>query len=285
MASFREATELSPDFAPAWAGLADTLALETDLGLRPSDELATRARAFAARAMELDPTSPEAWTARGLVRLVFDLDVERAQSDVRRALHLAADEPVALQILSWLLSAQGRFAEAVAAAERASVLRPVAVSPRVDLAYMLYLSGRHEDAMRAAREALAIDERQTAAYSTLGWASVLAGRPREGYEAFRARVRNGSGDERELAALETSYEREGLRGLYRHWLASLRDAMGWTGRARLHAALGEVDEALACLERAVAARDSAVLWVAADPGFRPLSGDPRFVDLLARLRL
>lgn len=283
--SFEAAIALAPELAPAYAGLADTLSVRADMGLAHPADVVDRAQELAEHALALDAGSAEAWTSSGLVHFLLRFDLQRGEAEMRRAVELDPDFAFGRQAYAWLLSADGRLRDAVSEMRRATLLAPVGISPRLDLAFILGLAGEDDEAVRVAEEALALDDRQLAAYATLGWAHAHAGRARESFAAFRVLMERSGERDAEVERLAKRVEREGLPSLYRHWLEVRGNDLGFLARARMHALLGESEEALRCLENAYRERDTGVLWVKADPSFAGLRRDPRFQRLVKRLSL
>ena len=99
---FRKAIALDPKFALAWAGLADTLTMQTSYAGRPQAAGLDEADKAAARALELDPNLAEAWASAGLIahqRQQF----ERAETMLRRAIALNPNYAPAHQWLGGIL--------------------------------------------------------------------------------------------------------------------------------------------------------------------------------------
>lgn len=279
--AFESAVALSPDWAPAHAGLADALMVRLDLGIASREEVAAEARGRAAHALELDPSSGEAWTSVGLARLLFDFDTEAADEALERARVLAPEASFTHQVHAWLLSSEGKLDRAVEAATRASFLAPTASSPYLDRAFILGLARRHEEAVASVELAIELDDSRPGPHAALGWALALAGHEPEALAAFGRFIElSGVGNRAEMTRRVAE---EGLSGLYRYHLSTFGPRMRWTTRARMHAALGESGLALDCLERAFREGDTAVLWVEADPAFQSLKSDPRFLNLMTRL--
>lgn len=159
---YRQALERDPKFAPAWAGLASSLAVlpwyvpTEDRKLAP--DFMREAEAAGKRALELSPDLPQGHIALGTV-YNFQWQWRLAEQRLRRALELAPNDPEAHFVMSDWLAAMGRREEALQSAERAVALDPLVPIFMNAKGNMLRLNGREFDAIavREAARALAPD--------------------------------------------------------------------------------------------------------------------------------
>ena len=164
---FRKATTLDAKFALAWAGLGDTLSLQTFYSGRPKDAGLGDAEKAVAKALELNPNLAEAWTAAGNIagsRFQFD----RAEQMLRRAIALNPNYATAHHWLSMTLNDLGRRDEALVAAERAVVLDPLSAIINAVLGGARASVGRFDEALVAYRQAIEIDPAMAGAYFNIG---------------------------------------------------------------------------------------------------------------------
>ena len=115
--------------------------------MRPRDAF-PRARAAADRALAMDPTDAFALVMRAHSALWYEWDFTRAESLARSALELAPGFYLAHDCLGLVLAAQGQFEEAIAAMQRARTLDPLSENATYDLAWILMLAGRWDEAIR-----------------------------------------------------------------------------------------------------------------------------------------
>jgi tetratricopeptide (TPR) repeat protein len=189
------------------------------------------------------------------------------------------------QTLAWLHSAEGRYAEAIAAARRALQLDPVNTARYTELAWVLALAGRYDDAQREIGRALQLNPRSFAAHLAQGWTHEMAGQPDAAFAAYREALRLRGFSESALRRLEAVYRAEGLRGYYRGWLHRRGGGipMSDTGRAQLYVRAGELDRAIESLEHAYQRREGALAWVNVEPSFQVLRSNARFQQIAARV--
>ena len=179
---FTAATERDPQFARAWAGLADTYAVLPTHGIT----LVSRAEAYrraedaARRATALDPTLGEAHASLALARMYGAWDWGGAEREFRRAIELDPDYPVAHYWYTELLLALGRMDEAVAHAERAVALAPAAAVAQHLLGWSLAIAGHRDSAEIFLRKALELEPDFTMQRIPLALNAVRDGRYDEG---------------------------------------------------------------------------------------------------------
>ncbi len=279
---FEQALAHDPDYAAAWAGLANVHNLRTwGAGLGPAETFPA-ARAAAEKALALDPSSPEAHAALGFVRLYGDFDPVAADREFRRAVELAPNYAMAYHWWAGALSAMERHDEAIAAVQRAAQLDPISLSVLSDLGWYYLFADRY-DAGVAECEAILRDH----AY---GWAQACA---------YQGWVALGRLDEAlaytDLARPEVARELEGrpageilstLRE--RRLLARLqlpREPSGQLELAMMAAEAGEIDLAFEALERALSYRDPWLIFLRVDPRLDALATDPRREALARRVGL
>lgn len=286
---YRQALEIEPGYALAWAGMADAYLVLAHVRL-PAREAFPEAREAAQRALELDGELAQAHTALADTRFHYDWDWEGAEEGFRRALELNPGYDTARWWYSGLLAALGRMEESVAEITRARELDPLSPQSHGFAVRILYYARHFEDALDVverirelgvqefmmppwaalAHHALgdtdralalldAIPEAKRSPYARAALAQVLAA------EGSPARARQ------EIGVLERAY-RDGRLHLP-HLVA-----VGY-------AALGERDRALDWLETAAEDRDGALPWLTVEPAFDRLRFEPRFRALVDRMGL
>ena len=162
---YEQAIALDPDFALAHAGYADSFVIQVGLG-GSAHRLMPLAREAAQRALDLDPTLPEANAMMGLVAEVYDYDWKEAERRFRLAL---ARDPVPPLVLRghalYCLLPTGQLIEAVETYQRALQQDPLNVQFRLGQAICLAAAGRFADAEAECRQILEIDSSFFLAYS------------------------------------------------------------------------------------------------------------------------
>ncbi len=285
---FQEATATDASFARAYAALADAYSLLAGYGSLPPQTLISEARAAALRALQLDPSLPEAHTAFALIVQNYDWDWQMAEREFRRAIELNPNYATAHHWYAEHLMWRGRFDEAVRESERARRLDPLSLIIAADNGAILYFARQYDRAIEKWRSVLQIEPNFprahviVAAYVERGmFAEALAD-----VEGQRARVSPPV----YWATLTYIYGRAGrtaeARAALRELLQSARRQPVQSGViAGAYLALGDKDQALAWLERAYAERSNDMTSLKVNPGLDPLRSDPRFQSLLERVGL
>ncbi|MEO8623718.1 MAG: protein kinase [bacterium] len=286
----RSALEADPNFALAYAALADTLVTMGLYGMAAPSAVMPLARDAAEHALTLDAGLAEAITAQACVRAIHDWDWSAAEQDFARAIAANPQYPTAHQWYAMhCLVPRGRFAEARTALERAKDLDPLSLSITVSIAAVDYYERRYANAIESSRNVIRLDPGFAMGYYFLGLALQQDGRAEEAVQALdSAAVLSGTGEI--LAALASALASAGELSRARAILAQLSERATEHYEspvllAMIEVALGEPQRALAHLEEARAQRSADLMWLAVRPAFDPLRAEPDFVGLLESLRL
>jgi TolB-like protein/Tfp pilus assembly protein PilF len=286
---FAQAIAADPGYARAFSGLADAYtALGYTSYLAPGDAF-PKAKQAALRALELDSTLPEPHASMGYVRLYYDWDWVDADKELRRSIALNPNYPTAHHWHAVYLTAMGQFDQARAAIVRAQELDPTSLSINTDLGFLLYYSRQYDAAIKQLATVLDMNRDFPLAHLWLGRAYQEKAMYDEAIASFRRTETVLRGWPVALAAIGHVQGISGRRGDARHTLEELR-RLGREryvtpyGVALIHAGLGERQQALAWLERALADRAHWLVWLKLDPRFDALRADPGFAELLVRIR-
>ena len=286
---FQQAVAIDPNYARAYAGLADTYGLMSTWGLGPQNEFMPKARTAALRALEIDESIAEAHTSLALIAENYDYDWGTAEKEFLRAIQLDPAYATAHQWYAEHLSWRGRFEEALAESERARQLDPLSLIIATDHGSILYLARQYDRCVPRVRAVLDMDPNFSRARGILVNCYLKEEKFAEALD-----VVENSHDPNTwwLWKLKASiYGEWGKWGQARRaWAMSKRLFPGkqseWaTAQLTWDIALGQKDEALAILEKAYAEHSNAVVALKVDPVYDPLRSDPRFQDLLRRLGL
>jgi TolB-like protein/DNA-binding SARP family transcriptional activator len=282
---FTEALRHDSLLADAHAGLSDVHTRLAVFGFAPPRESFARARATALRALELDSTLASAHTSLAHAWCVADFDWQRAEAAFQRAIALEPGYTFARLPFAVCLASQGRFAEAEQQLDIARHHDPLApaisnLSGRVYVAW-----SRPDQAIAHLKQALELSPRMDLAWQQLGHAYLQKGMTAEAVDALeRAAALSGARDSAHLAYAHAVTGRPDLAAqiLDAVLAASDRDALAYH-IALAYSGLGHDDQAFAWLERGLAQAGSFIGYLAVEPGFRRLHGDPRWERLVSRL--
>lgn len=286
---YNEVIEKAPDFAPAHAGLALSLHLLGVYGGSPAVETEPQAKMHAEVALDLDSELAEAHAVLAGVRSMFEWDWAGADRAYRRAIEVDRSSASARQWYAYHLSSVGRHQEAVAQARRGLELDPLNPMSRVILADQLINARLYDDAISALNRALEMQPGFARAHELMEWIYTKLGRYDDAVRLRLERlVRRGDGGAAVAGMLAQTYASNGADGYWQWRLQQLQRAAvtGYVGPsefAKIYAALGDTDAAVEWLEKAYEERDGVEMlnvW----PGYDALRSDPRFADLLRRMR-
>jgi serine/threonine-protein kinase len=285
---FEQAVGHDPMYALAHVGICLAHIELTEMGAEEPDVGHPSAKAAVARALELDESLGEAHCMSAYLHALADYDWTRAEEGFRRALELSPSSADTWDLYSRMCGALRRFDEAVTMASKAQELDPLA--HRNDLSNALLRGGRYDEALQAARENVAFDPAYDRARATLGWALLKTGKPAEGLAELEIAVELAAGTQQWLAQLGQAYALTGDADRARAILTELherakRSYVSPYHLAFVHVGLGEHDEALDILERAVDDRAAASYGIDGSFLLAPLRSHARYPVLQEKLRL
>ena len=284
---FREAIESDPAFASAYAGLADSyVTLATNVPLPPHEAM-PKAKAAAMKAIEIDETLAEAWASLGAVRWWFDWDWEGAEEAYVRATELNPNYATAHDGYAMLLSARGRFGEAIDQITKASDLDPLSLIIAVHAGWPFYFARDFESAIRRFRKALELDEHFIPAQGWLGMAHGQQHRYDDALDTFRRAL------EVERVPILTAMlaHTHAIAG-HRTEALELLDALRAEAASRyispydiavIYAGLGDTPNALAQLRAAYDDRSAWMVFLNVDPRLDGLRHEVGFGEIAAKL--
>ncbi len=186
---FHQAINVDPDYAPAYAGLADCYNMLVVYGISKPEEAFPRAKEAALKALKIDDTLAEAHTSLAFVKHRWDWDRADAERQFRLAIRYKPGYAPAHQWFSSYLVAVERFDEAIAEARRAQELEPLSFISNLHLGWILYLSGRYDEAIDHCKKLLDVNPNFFPAHRYLGLAYEQKGMYAEAISEFEKGVK------------------------------------------------------------------------------------------------
>lgn len=291
---FEQALQKDPNYALAYAGLANTYDAMTYEGLLPPAEGFQKLRAAAKKALEIDETVAEAYTALGSWSVANDSNEDAANNEYKRAIALNPNETTARRYYSQSLMRQGRKDEAIAEMKRAVEIDPLSLEVNKSLGATFLWAKQYDLAIQQLRRTLDLDPNYAPAHDLLADVYSRKGMSKEAI-AEEQKYLSSSGDDDGAAALGQDYAEYGyqkaMQNLYEKSLDILKENAkeGYVSPmdfATIYALLDQKDEALQWLEKAYQERSPwLIVFVPTDPQFDNLRSDPRFAGLLRRIGL
>jgi TolB-like protein/Tfp pilus assembly protein PilF len=286
---FTQAVQKDPRYALSYAGLADTYSLLGDSGYLAPSEAWPKAKAAAMQALDIDDTLPEAHTSLGLVKEHYDWDWSGAEREFMRAIELNPNSATAHLWYGDFLANSGHLEEGMREMKRAQELDPMSLIINTMMGWQYYLSRQYDLAVDQLRKVLDLDQKFAPARRILEGVYSQMGNQKESV-AEREKIVSLSGSPELAASIEEVFSKSGYNGVLRSWLDGMMviSKYGYVSSydiAQIYARMGEKDKTLTWLEKAYGEHDSGLVSLAVDPLFDNVRSDPRFRDLLRRLKL
>jgi serine/threonine-protein kinase len=288
---FQQAVAADPDYSPAHAGVADAHAILGQYGFEAPAFHMRKAKEYAARALELDADSAEAYTTLGLVSAVYDFDWKHSEECFLRALDINPNYATARHWYGYdFLAPMSRMDEAVEQLRRAQQLDPLSPAISTALGTVLSWDRQFDRAIDEFYKALDLDRESYRAH--LGLARVYADQSQyvDAIEVLDGMPENMRAYPMTRSVLAHALAASGNHGRAREVIGTLHEQsrQGHLSPfffARAYAGFPDIDLALDWLEKAWHVRECRLVHVAIAPAFRPLFGHPRFEALLGELGL
>jgi TolB-like protein/DNA-binding winged helix-turn-helix (wHTH) protein/Tfp pilus assembly protein PilF len=284
---FQQAIAKDPDNAHAYAGLADSYALLSGYTSAPQTESMPKARAAAVKALQLNEGLAEAHTSLALITENYEWDWKTAEKEYTRAIQLNPNYATAHQWYAEFLSLQGRFQEAFAESERARQLDPLSLIIATDNASILYYSRQYDRAITQCLTVLEMEPNFPRAHLMVG-AYVEKG---QFDEAIADVEKWGESGPWTLAWKAYVYGRAGKQLQARQAIARLQHFYGNNQHINpepilwAYVGIGDKDHAFAWFERAYVDHSNVLTSLKVNPAYDSLRDDPRFSELMRRVRL
>ena len=287
---FRQALEKDPQYAPAYAGLADCYAhLPFYSETRPAEAF-PKAKAAALKALQLDQTLAEAHASMAYVETYYDWNWPGAEAEFRRALELDPNYAEAHHSYSRFLASLGRVEEARAELKRAQELDPLSLLVQANSGVISYFGRQYDQAIQELRQINRLDPKFSVPYWGLGLCYEQMGVYEEAVTQLQKAIDLSGRGANGIASLGHAYGLAGRRGEALKILLELEERakksyVSSYQIALVYLGLHRNDEALKQLENAYQERSTLLTYLKMDPRFDPLRSDPRFEDLLRRIGL
>jgi tetratricopeptide (TPR) repeat protein len=287
---FKQATDKDPNYALAYSGLADSYSLLGEMAYTRSNETMPQARIYAEKALALDNSLASAHLSLGIVKLFYDWDLAGAEKELRRAKELDPNNAQVYHFYGHYLELAGRADEGVEETKRGLALDPTNLIISSEVGYGFYVAHRPDPAIEQLRKTLELDRNFSYASYQLAQAYEQKGAYQEAIaELNRARPISGNwswivGDLGYVDAL-LNKRTEAQKVIEELNQRSAREYLDPSIIAYIYIALGDKDQAFACMDKAFQERSGLIGWLEVEPKFDPLRSDPRFAALVHRMGL
>ncbi len=272
-------------------GLADAYqALSTFMvGALPQAQSFPKVEAAARGALDLDETLAEGHTFLAVMRL-YRWEWREAEQGFKRALELNPSYALAHSWYSQYLASQARLDEARAEAKRARDLDPLSPYIVQNVAFIAYYARQYDEMIEYSRQALKLDPNYVWARWRLGMAYVMQSRFKEAVEECERAAALARRSPPALSFLGYAYGMAGRRGEAQQVLNELVEMSHRTYVSPFsfflpHVVLGQNDQAIEWLEKAVQSHMPGMIFIRVNPELDPIRSDPRFKELVRRMGL
>ena len=287
---FERAVAEDPNYAPAYAGLADSYALHVDYRSVPVAEGYDRAKTYARKALELDDTLAEAHASLAWALFIYDWNWEEAEREFQRAIELDAHYAPAHQWYAFLLVALERMEEALIEGHTAVELDPGAAIVRRSLGWLYFYARRYDQAREHLTRSIEMNPTAAETYRVLGLTLSVQGELEEAERVLREAVELPDAGTYTLATLAYVLARRGNVGEASQIRQSLNDRAATeyiSPLAFLAVAIGfnEWDAVFDWMQQAIAERRGWMAYLRVHPVLDPVREDPRLQRLLAEMKL
>ena len=279
---FQKALQLEPGYAPAWAGAAQVALRQVANGYAPVADTIARAETAAKKAVQLDPNYADGFVALGNSRAMSSFDWNGAREALEHALQLDPSNSHAQFSLAHLTLVTDSTDDSLRRFQQLLQRDPLNLLQRRYTARVLYYAGRLAEAEVAIGLVLQVNPSFPAAHYELGRILLAHGQVPQAVREFESEKSSWT-----LLGLPLGYYAQGRTSDANAALQKMLDNSAGSEFqvAETYAYIGNVDQAFAWLDRAVALRDPGIQWLRGDPLLRNLTRDPRYAALLRRLNM
>lgn len=284
---FEQAIAADPDFALAYAGLADGFALLAGFGYMSPDEGYTKAKVAALRSQSIDDTLAEPHTSLGMILYRYEHDWAGAEREFKKALELNPNYVTTHNWYSSYLLCMGKPLQAREIMEKGLELDPLAIVLNWSLGYINYANREFDRAIEHYRRTLELEPTFWRALYDLGIVYVIKGDRDQARAIFEEWMKTAEKSAITLAAIgyieATTGSREtALERLHELEEFAKTNFVSPFSFALIHIVLGNFDRAFEYLEESVKISEDPVISFRFNPRLDPLRNDPRFIDILRR---
>jgi serine/threonine protein kinase/tetratricopeptide (TPR) repeat protein len=280
---FSNAVRREPNYAAAYAGLADASAIQGYMGDVPGSEPFYNAQSAAQKALQLDSQIPESHIALALVDYVYFWKFWEADDELRQALALDPNSAYAHVASCWYDADVGRIPDMLNECRKATEIDQFSPIYCMSLTLAYNFSHDYDMAIQQAKKAVELYPTHSHAVHWLGYTYERMGNYKQAMEQW-AKLAKARGDEQYATEIMQAFGKSGYAGYLRKDAKDSEAAHDYSSEAADYAMLGDKDAAFAALDKALTDR-AGLVFIKVEPQFDNIRSDPRYADLLRRIGL
>ncbi|MFQ5651044.1 MAG: protein kinase [bacterium] len=286
-----QAIAKDPDYALAFAGLADCLILLGFQGFLSPQQAMPKARAAAKRAVDIDDSLAEAHTSLACVKAAYDWDWTGSEKEFRRALELKPNSATAHHWYAiWYLLPRAEFRKCLAELRKAQELDPLSLILNTGLGWRLYFTQHFDPAIAELKKTIEMDDGFVVAHDLLGQCYLQKGLVKQALAAVQKAVALSSSRPLSLGTLGHAYaiagnKNDAIKVLHKLEKLSRQKYISAYDIALIYTGLNDQDLAFKWLEKAGEERTGWLCFLNIEPRFAGLRSDPRFDTLIRKVGL
>ena len=284
---FKKSIEIDPNYAQAYIWLATSYQWLRYLGYLSTEEYYSLTTPLLKKAFEIDDKLPIAIYFRGTEKFYVKWDWIGAEAEFKRSIELNPNFADAHLEYAWLLTAMGRFTEAIEEAKRGLQLDPFSTLANSTMGWVLTHARQYDQAIEQYRQIIELFPNDSWSYQSLAKIYALKGMYEDAVKARKKEMTLSQTPPAEIAALDSAYSASGSRG---YWMWLLKRLKGQYEEssyytATIFAQLGNNDKALDYLEIGYKTHNNLMYGLKVEPLFDPIRSDPRYTALLKKMGL
>jgi serine/threonine-protein kinase len=283
--SFQQAIDEDPNYALAYAGLAEAYRIQAIAAFAPSNDVCPKAKAMATRALELDESLADAHVVLGWVALLYERDWGNGEKEIKRAIELAPNNPDAHRAYAVFFEYVGRNEEAVKEARLSRELAPQTQTYGSVEAAILLETGHLDEAMLRIDKVLELDDNFSHGHFIKGRILAAQGKYEDAIREWERTREIAPGAVFPMSSIGYAFATSGRRDDAVAILTKLDSIAASTyvpkyDFALIHNGLGDSEKALSYLEKSLDEHEVQITWIKKDPRWGNLRAEPRFEALV-----
>lgn len=290
IAFYERAIAVDPNYALAYAEMADAYRVLASASFAPSRDVCPQAKELAERASQIDESLVEPHIVLGWTGFLCDREWAKAEKQLLRAVELSPNNSEARRAYAHLLSNAGRHDEAVAEGKLARELAPLTLITAALEGQFLFFAGRETEAIERLNQTLELDPNFWVSHNLLGRIYIRQGRYADAIAQFQTAVKLSGTNAEVLMQLGYAAAKSGDRGWARSSILEL-ETIAKKGNpsayklAMIYNGLGESKRSLDYLEQSFDEREIHLTFMKVDTRWDNLRSEPRFINLIKQMNL